>query len=159
MCVDVSVWWVCVWCMCEGLWYVGCVRLGIGCGVGCNVWWLYGIEKYLKNNKNVISFYITCTQILFLWLVESRSLFQLFIAPGDKTSYCNVFWSANVQKLLTFALSIHIFFSVQNFPYNLRTFAVRMRLIRKIKRETLREENAASARVILQRRVGRLACV
>ena len=79
----------------------------------------------------IIFFYITCTKILILWLVESRSLFQLFIASGDKTSYCTEFGSANMQKLYTIALSIHIFISVQHFQYNLRTFALRMRLIKK----------------------------
>ena len=61
--------------------------------------------------------YITCKKILVLWLVESRLLFQLFIASGDRTSYCTAFRSANVQKWFTIALRIHIFirvFSISN---------------------------------------------
>ena len=64
-----------------------------------------------------IIFYITCTKILVLRLVESHSLFELFIASGYKTFYCTLFRSARVQKLFTIALSVLIYirvFSISN---------------------------------------------
>ena len=53
-----------------------------------------------------ILFYITCTKILFLWLIRVH-YFKLFIESGDKTSYCTPFGLARVQKLFTIALIVH----------------------------------------------------
>ena len=50
-----------------------------------------------------------------------------------ETSYCTLFGLARVQKLFTIAISIHIYirvFCISNI-YNLWTFALRTRLIRK----------------------------
>ena len=64
---------------------------------------------------------------------------------GDKTSYCTLFGLARVQKLFTTALSIHIYNSLQYFQYNLQTFALTTRLIRKSMCELLSEANATGA--------------
>ena len=50
-----------------------------------------------------------------------------------------------MQKWFTIALIIHIFIRVFSLQCSLRTFALRTRLIRKIKCETLHKENASGA--------------
>ena len=95
-------------------------------------------------------YYITCTKILVLWLVKSRSLFWviiMFIESGDKASYCTPFGSARVQNgLLLHSSFIFIESSVVHyFQYNLRTFCSKTRLFRKNTCETLREANATGA--------------
>ena len=47
-------------------------------------------------------------------------------------------WVSKSEKLFTIALSVHIYIRVLKFQYNLQTFALRTRLIRKSMCETLR---------------------
>ena len=64
------------------------------------------------DSQEIRQHYITCTKILVLWLVDSRSLFYLFIESDDKTSYCTPFGSARVQKLFTIALIVYFYIRV-----------------------------------------------
>ena len=75
------------------------------------------LSIYDGNPKaKTILYYITCTKILVLWLVESRSLFKQIIASGDKTSYCKPFGLTRVQKLFTIVLSVRITLECSVFP-------------------------------------------
>ena len=71
--------------------------------------WLYSLLDRM--------FYITCTKILVLWLVDSCSLFQLFIESGDKTSYCTPFGRQECKNYFTIVLIVYFYirvFSISN---------------------------------------------
>ena len=103
------------------------------------------MSKMFLKSKLIRVCRITCTKILVLWLVESHSLFQLFIASGDKTSHCTPFGSARMQKLFTIDFSVHITLECSVFSIQSSDVCSKTRLMRKSTCETLRGANEAGA--------------